>query len=102
MSETIFIEGEEGAIFELAPSAINQFIADRLSKGYLKRVNADGTPFVEKVERAQPAPYASKGEWVGWAVHVSQSTDSPITPDDASALSKQDLIELYGVHIPKK
>jgi hypothetical protein len=102
MSETIHILGEEGAIFELAPSAITQFIADRLSKGYLKRVNADGTPFVEDTVRVQPAPYASKAEWVGWAVHASQSTDSPITPDDADALTKSDLIELYGVNIPKK
>lgn len=102
MSKTIFIEGEEGAIFELAPNAVTQFIADRLARGFLKRVNADGTPYREKTERVQPAPYASKGEWVGWAVHISQSTDSPITPDDAEALTKQDLIELYGVNAPKK
>jgi hypothetical protein len=102
MSETIHILGEEGARFDLAPSAVTQFIADRLQKGFLKRVNADGTPFVEKTERVQPADYAPKGEWVGWAVHISQSTDSPISPEDASALTKQDLIELYGVNIPKK
>jgi hypothetical protein len=35
-------------------------------------------------------------------VHISQSTDSPITPDDAEALTKQDLIELYGVNAPKR
>lgn len=102
MSKTIHILGEGGTIFELAPEAVTQHIADRLAKGYLKRVNADGTPFVEKTERVQPAPYASKGEWVGWAVHISQSTDSPITPDDAEALTKQDLIEAYGVNAPKK
>jgi hypothetical protein len=102
MSKTIHIMGEEGAIFALAPEAITEPIADRLTKGYLKRVNADGTPYVEDTVRVQPAPYAPKGEWVGWAVHVSQSTDSPITPDDAEALTKQDLIELYGVNAPKR
>lgn len=102
MPDTIHIQGEEGAILELAPNAITQFIADRLAKGYLKRVNADGTPFVEDSVRVQPPPYASKGEWVGWAVHVSQSTDSPIAPGDAEALTKSDLIELYGVNVPKK
>lgn len=102
MSETIHIQGEGGAIFALAPEAVTQFIADRLLKGYLKRVNADGTPFREQSERVQPAPYASKAEWVGWAVHVSQSTDSPITPDDADSFTKSDLIEMYGVSIPKK
>jgi hypothetical protein len=102
MSDTIHILSENGeTIFEM-DLPLHEAIADRLSKGFLKRVNADGTPFVEKVEREQPAPYASKSEWVGWAVHVSQSTDSPITPDDAVALTKQDLIELYGVNIPKK
>jgi hypothetical protein len=72
-------------------------LAGRLHKGYLKRVNADGTPYREKSERVQPAPYASTGEWVGWAVHVSAHTDSPLSPDDAEALTKQDLIEQYGV-----
>jgi hypothetical protein len=102
MPETIHIRGEEGAIFALAPSAVTQFIADRLAKGYLTRVNADGTPYQEDTVRVQPPPYASKAEWVGWAVHASQSTDTPITPDDADALTKADLIELYGVNFPKK
>lgn len=102
MSKTIHIQGEGGAIFSLAPEAVTQFIEDRLLKGYLTRVNADGTPYKGKSERVQPAPYASKSEWVGWAVHISQSTDSPITPDDAEALTKQDLIEMYGVNVPKK
>lgn len=96
MSKTVHILGEGGAVFALA-LPLSEPILDRLSKGYLKRVNADGTPFVEKSERVQPAPYASKGEWVGWAVHTSQSTETPITPDDAEALTKQDLIERYGV-----
>lgn len=96
MSKTVHILGEGGGIFEMQ-LPLSEPIQDRLTKGYLKRVNADGTPFVEKTERVAPAPYASKGEWVGWAVHVSQSTATPLSPDDAEALTKTDLIELYGV-----
>lgn len=96
MSATVHILGEGGGIFEML-LPLSEPIEDRLLKGYLKRVNADGTPFVEKSERVQPAPYASKGEWVGWAVHISQTVGTPITPDDAEALTKQDLIEMYGV-----
>lgn len=97
MSKTVHILGEGGAIFALDESALTEPIRDRLRKGYLRRVNADGTPFKEKSERTQPAPYASKSEWVGWAVHVSASTDTPISPDDADALTKTDLIEMFGV-----
>jgi hypothetical protein len=96
MVKTVHILGEGGTIFEMA-LPLSEPIEDRLLKGYLKRVNADGTPYREKSERVQPPPYASKGEWVGWAVHASQSTDSPITPDDAEALTKTDLIEMYSV-----
>jgi hypothetical protein len=96
MSKTVHILGEGGGIFEMS-LPLSEPIEDRLLKGYLKRVNADGTPYREKSERVQPAPYASKGEWVGWAVHVSAHTDSPLTPDDAEACTKQDLIEQYGV-----
>jgi hypothetical protein len=96
MSDTVHILGEGGGIFEMQ-LPLSEPIEDRLLKGYLRRVNADGTPFVEKSERVQPAPYASKGEWVGWAVHVSESAGTPITPDDAEALTKTDLIEMYGV-----
>jgi hypothetical protein len=97
MSETVHILSENGeTIFEM-DLPLHEAVADRLSKGYLKLVNADGTPLREKSERVQPAPYASKSEWVGWAVHISQTTGSPITPDDAEAKTKQDLIEMYSV-----
>jgi hypothetical protein len=96
MAETIHILGEAGTVIAM-DLPLHEAIADRLAKGYLKRVNVDGTPFQEAVERTQPAPYASKGEWVGWAVHASQKAGDPLSPDDAEALTKQDLIELYGV-----
>lgn len=96
MPETVHILGEGGTIIAM-DLPLHEAIADRLAKGYLKRVNADGTPLREKVERTQPAPYASKAEWVGWAVHVSESAGKPISADDAEALTKHDLIEQYGV-----
>ena len=96
MSNTVHILGEGGGIFEMS-LPLSEPIEDRLLKGYLKRVNADGTPFEETAERVCPPPYASKGEWVGWAVHASQIAGDPLSPDDAEALTKQDLIELYGV-----
>jgi hypothetical protein len=96
MSKTVHILTEGGTIIQM-DLPLHEAIADRLAKGHLKLVTADGAPVVEKSARTQPAPYAPKGDWVGWAVHVSQSTDSPIEPDDAEALTKQDLIERYGV-----
>lgn len=96
MPKTVHILGEGGVVFEMT-LPLSEPIQDRLTKGYLKRVNADGTPYREKTERAMPAPYASKAEWVGWAVHVSKDTDTPLSPDDAEALTKTDLIEQYGV-----
>jgi hypothetical protein len=65
-------------------------MADQLQKGYLKRVNKDGTPFVENEERLRPAINAPKIEWVSWAVHCGAK------PDDAEAFTKTDLIEKYG------
>jgi hypothetical protein len=96
MPKTVHILGEGGTIFEMV-LPLSEPIEDRLLKGYLKRVNADGTPYRGKSDRVQPPAYAPKRDWVGWAVQISQSTDSPITPDDAEALTKQDLIEMYGV-----
>lgn len=96
-TKTVHILGEGGGVFELA-LPLSEPIEDRLLKGYLKRVNADGTPYQETTERVIPAPYASKGEWVGWAVHKSALSGDPISPDDAEAFTKTDLIEMYGTN----
>jgi hypothetical protein len=99
MSKTVHILAENGeTIIEMDWPLKSEAIKDRLAKGYLKLVTADGTPVVEKSERKQPYGNAPKAEWVSWAVYVSQQTDSPITPDDAEALTKTDLIEAYGVN----
>jgi hypothetical protein len=88
MAETIHIVEGEGAVIELA-LPLHEAIADRLAKGYIRRVNPDGTPYEEKpVER--PALTARKPEWVRYA--VAQGME----PDDAEALTKQDLIDKYA------
>lgn len=86
---SVHILGEGGTIFEMA-LPLSEPIADRLEKGYLKRVNADGTPF-EEAEKVRPAVNEPKKAWVGWAVHKG------MTPDDAEAATKTDLIEKFGV-----
>ena len=70
---------------------LHEAISDQLAKGYLKRVNKDGTDFVEATERTRPAINAAKIDWVSWAVHNGAK------PDDAEALTKTDLIEKYSI-----
>jgi hypothetical protein len=98
MAETVFILGEGGGVFEMS-LPLHEAIADRLAKGYLRRVQADGSAYVESdqpdgvpvLPESRPALNAVKAEWVGWAVVQG------LTPDDAEALTKQDLIERFGV-----
>jgi hypothetical protein len=88
---TIHIVEGEGAVIEIA-LPLHEAIADRLAKGYIRRVNADGSPFEEKpVER--PTLTARKPEWVRYA--VAQGME----PDDAEALTKQDLIDKYATEV---
>ncbi|MCI0386663.1 hypothetical protein LJ221_20710, partial [Streptomyces sp. CNQ085] len=43
--ETIYVRGEGGAVFEIAPSRMTPDMLRRLRMGRLRRVNADGTPY---------------------------------------------------------
>jgi hypothetical protein len=70
---------------------LHEVVANQLLKGYVKRVNKDGSDFVETVDRVRPAVNAAKAEWISWAVHKGA------LPDDAEALTKTDLIEKYGL-----
>ncbi|HEY9476477.1 MAG TPA: hypothetical protein VIS06_21835 [Mycobacteriales bacterium] len=72
-------------------------MADQVTKGYLVRVNADGTPYTGDADAGVPAAPttrppvgAPKADWVGWAVH------NGATVDDAEASTKADLVEKYG------
>ncbi|MEU9865490.1 hypothetical protein AB0D99_31940 [Streptomyces sp. NPDC047971] len=96
MAETIYVRGEGGGVHPM-DLPLPESIADRLTKGLLRRVNEDGTPYVEQADDGVPAPpteapakNAPKADWVGWA--VAQGAD----PEDAEGSTKADLIELYG------
>lgn len=99
--ETGHFLGEGGVIWEMA-LPLPEVMQDKVTKGYLRRVNPDGSPYVEPVEGDEPPPEpkppaqsASKAEWVGWAVdHPDESRR--LSPDDAEALTKADLIEKFG------
>lgn len=96
MSETIHILSEGGTVFELS-LPLHEVVEGKLAKGQVRRVNADGTDYTEKATDDIPAPPTSrpgvnddKASWVAWAVVQG------LTPDDADALTKKDLIERFG------
>lgn len=88
MPETIHVRGEGGAVIAM-DLPLPESIAERLAKGQLKRVNADGSPYTEAPDdTGQPPPArvggsaqtagtvprpgaaARKPDWVLWAVAV--------------------------------
>lgn len=105
MSETAYFRGEGGVIWEMTlPLPAAQM--DKLRKGYLVRVNRDGTPWAgdgptppaaapaagdagaDAPQPRLPDTRAPKADWVGWVVR-----HCGLAPDDAEALTKQDLID---------
>lgn len=101
--DTVHILGEGGGIFELS-LPLHETIADKLKKGLVRRVNADGSPYDEHARPAgseptdkRPAVSAAKDVWATWAVAESERRGEPISIDDAQALTKDVLIERYGV-----
>jgi hypothetical protein len=94
MTDSIHVKGEGGTIIKM-DLPLPEAIEHRLSKGYLQRVNADGGPYTD-TPTTRPPVNAPKAEWVGWSVAESDRRGAPITPDEADALTKQDLIERYG------
>lgn len=95
MADTIYVRGEGGTVFEMdlpLPSGA----AQRLERGDMQRVNADGTPYTEPVKDVdpfatkRPAQSAPKGDWVVYAVSQGSSVN------DADGLTKAELIEKYG------
>jgi hypothetical protein len=92
--QTIMVRGEGGAVFTLS-LPLHEAIEDQLRKGTLVRVNKAGEVVtadadVPGLPSRLPDPKAPKAEWVGWA--VAQGS----TPDDATAMTKADLIEKFG------
>jgi hypothetical protein len=94
---TVFVLGEGGGVYELA-LPLHEVVVDKLAKGHIRRVQPDGSPYTEEdrpegvptLPESRPNVNAQKVEWVGWAVK------NGLTPDDAEALTKQDLIERFG------
>lgn len=99
MADVIHVLGEGGSVFRLA-LPLQSDIARRIERGHLRRVNPDGSPF-EEHQRPQdgvpqlptecPALSATKAQWVGYAVAQG------MTPDDAEALTRTDLIDRFAV-----
>lgn len=89
MAESVFIRGEGGSVFKM-DLPLHEAIAERLTKGYLVRVNEDGSLYAEQPAK-MPAKNAPKAAWVGWAVKAHG-----VAPDDAEAATLSDLVELYG------
>lgn len=98
-AQTAHFKGEGGVVWEMT-LPLPETMQEKVTKGYLRRVNPDGTPYVEPADvpdpvapaavTERPAQSAPKAEWVGWAVH------NGMAPDDADGLTKQDLIDRYG------
>jgi hypothetical protein len=95
MPESVWVKGEGGSVIKM-DLPLPEPIQERLQKGYLRQVDENGNP-ISTTAPARPAVNASKAEWVGWAVHESKRRGDPITPDQAEAATKQDLIEKFGI-----
>ena len=112
MADTIHVRGEGGQIIEMA-LPLPEPIADRLTKGQLRRVNPDGSPYTGSDEppgadtieeqgsaltrgvTPRPDKGARKAEWVGWAVGVHG-----MDPEAADGMTKQDLMDLPEQPVP--
>lgn len=107
MAETIHVLDEGGGV-QAMDLPLHPAIAERMTKGMIRRCNPDGSPWEEPDEQAEggaqvpttpterPADSARKPVWVGWAVACGAK------PDEAEALTKPDLIEKYGHLTPEK
>lgn len=101
MAELAHFRSESGQVIGM-DLPLDEIMQDKVTKGYLKRVNEDGSPWREPAdadadegsalmagEFPRPAVNASKAEWVGYAV-----TALGMNADDVEAATKQDLIDL--------
>lgn len=114
--ETIFVRGEGGAVFEMAPSRMTADMRRRMQMGRLRRVNPDGTPHRPYAPASDPTPAdpgasaltggrvprpaksAPKKDWVLYAV-----AELGLDEERALEMSRQELIDLppdYDQHEP--
>ncbi|GGV13611.1 hypothetical protein [Streptomyces spectabilis] len=105
MAETIYLRGEGGGIHAM-DLPLHESIQQRLERGQLRRVNADGSPLAAEQAPAGPADdstpdadpaapsgrppvNAPKADWISYIVAQGQ-----LSFDDAANLTKADLIDL--------
>jgi hypothetical protein len=99
MAETVYVLCDNGSVMP-HDLPLPSGIADRVGRGDLRLVNADGTPLAdgEPEPAAEPEPpkepgkSASKEAWVAYALAI----DPDITDEDAQAMTRDGLAELYG------
>jgi len=106
---TIFVRGEGGAVFEMTPSKMTPELKRRMQLGYLRQVNADGSPLGRAAPQSpaataggsaepegqvpRPAKSAPKKDWVLYAV-----TALGLDADVAEGMTRQELIDLPADH----
>lgn len=104
---TVFIRGEGGAVFEMTPTKMDADVKRRLRLGYLRQVNADGSPLQasaptpapagaglpDQEPTPRPAKSAPKKDWVLYAV-----TTLGLDPERAEDMTRQELIDLPPDH----
>lgn len=84
------VRTEAGTVI-LMDLPLDRFIQERVDKGYLRIIDRDHSDGPRK-----PAINDPKKAWVGWAVQSTRDGESPVSPDDADAMTKQDLIDRFG------
>jgi hypothetical protein len=106
-TETISVLGEGGGIHAM-DLPLPEPIQDRLTRGMLRRVNEDGSPYMGGADTdtdavvedggdpaAPPSPdgrppqAAPKSEWIGYVVRLGK-----LSAEDAANYTKADLIDL--------
>ncbi|AVH57882.1 MULTISPECIES: hypothetical protein [Streptomyces] len=107
-TETIYVLGEGGGVHAM-DVPLPEPIQDRLTRGLLRRVNKDGSPYqgtaTGEDTRAgakdgddpahppspdgRPAQSAPKSEWIGYVVRLGK-----LSAEDAANYTKADLIDL--------
>jgi hypothetical protein len=124
MADTIYVRGEGGGIHPM-DLPLPEPIADRLAKGTLVRVNADGSPYTAPARAAKPAqepppapdggtptsdtgdngadgddvpgpPTKAPAKADAKAAWVAWAIACGANPDDAEAMTKTDLIDTYS------
>lgn len=109
MTKSIHVLGEGGTVITM-DLPLPDHIEQRITKGQLRRVNADGSPYtpdpdaptgagqvptpptgpVPGLPLTQPGKNDPKSAWVGWAVVNGANAE------EADGMTKNDLIEKYG------